>query len=48
MTVTTTIFYQDRVFRPGKAMTEWTIQDCDATTCQVIFPLLREQTRIRR
>jgi hypothetical protein len=52
LTTTTTIFYADKRFKPGRAMTESAVQYCvrvDETTaeCTPIFPLIRQPTRIR-
>lgn len=49
---TTTIFYADKHFRPGRAMTESVVQYCvfdaeDNGTCTPIFPLVRQSVRIQ-
>ena len=43
---TTTVFYADKRFKPGRAMTESVVTYCDATQCTPIFPLVRQRIRI--
>lgn len=52
-TATTTVFYADKHFRPGRAMTESGVQNCvfdpeGNGTCTPVLPLIRQKTRIHR